>query len=288
MYETDPNYAKVMEHKGLLPPYYADATVDTVKKMPVFYEPGARWHYGQNQEWLTLVIQNVSGLSLEAYEQKFIFTPLGITDMTYQPRQEDKVGMSFSHNPKVGPNGAPIFMQTFPWAEDGSKRLGYDSKGCEFPPNHQWGGSGLFGSPASYLKILRALLRGGLAPDGTTRILKQETVDLMFEPHIRSDTQREDLYVFAGWRGDPFSKKRGSAFPGTDWGYGGLLGGEGFPSGRGKGTLSWSGFANTYWVVDREKDVAFVCWTQVIPAGEEALFDAWEVLETELYKQVGK
>lgn len=233
------------------------------------------------------MIQNVSGLSLEDYEQQHIFAPLGITDMTYKPRPADKVGMSFSFNPKVGPNGAPIFAQDFPWAADGTKRLGYAAEGCSFPPHHEWGGSGLFGSAASYLTILRALLRGGLGPDGTTRILKQETVDLMFEPHL-DETQRADLYEFAGWRGDPFSKKRGGAFPGTDWGYGGLLGGEGYPSGRSKGNLSWSGFANTYWVVDREKDVAFVCWTQVIPSGEEALFDAWEVLETELYNQLDK
>lgn len=33
-----------MRHFGFLPPYYEDATVDTVKKMPVFFEPGKRWH----------------------------------------------------------------------------------------------------------------------------------------------------------------------------------------------------------------------------------------------------
>ncbi len=274
-----------MKHFGLLPPYYEDATVETVTKMPVFFEPGSKFGYGQNLEWLTLVVQNVSGLSLEAYLQKNLFAPLGITDMTYKPRREDKVGMSFSYNPKVGPNGAPIFLQDYPWCEDGQKRLGYIKEGCAFPPNHEWGGSGLFGSPASYLKILRALLRGGLAPDGTNRILKQETVDLMFQPHLNDD-QRDGLYEFAGWHGDPFSIKRGGVFPGTDYGYGGLIGGEGVPSGRGKGALSWSGFAGTFWVVDRARDVAFVCWAQVIPSGGPTLMDAWEFLETELYKNI--
>lgn len=222
VYETTPDYERVMKHLGLLPPYDKHATREAITSMPCLFVPGSSWHYGTNQDWLTLVVQNVSGLSLDDYEQKHIFAPLGIEDMGYKPNP-DRVGMSYT-------------------APEGEKRLGYSAEGSSFPSTHSWGGTGLSGSPRSYLKVLRMLLRGGLAPDGVTRLLREETVELMFQPHLKSDAQREDLQV-VGTRIDPFARSNGGLFPGADWGYGGILAGEGYPSGRSKGALSWSGYA---------------------------------------------
>jgi hypothetical protein len=36
--------------------------------------------------------------------------------------------------------------------------------------------------------------------------------------------------------------------------------------------------------VDREKDVAFVVWTNVLPFGYQPIHDLWFDVETQLYK----
>lgn len=56
------------------------------------------------------------------------------------------------------------------------------------PYGRAYGGHGLLGSPASYIKVLQALLNGGAAPGGA-RILKKETVAKMFEPTL-NDVQQ--------------------------------------------------------------------------------------------------
>lgn len=44
--------------------------------MPRLFEPGARWHYGTNTDWVGKVIEKVSGQDLEAYLGEHITGPL--------------------------------------------------------------------------------------------------------------------------------------------------------------------------------------------------------------------
>lgn len=76
--------------------------------------------------------------------------------------------------------------------------------------------------------------------------------------------------------------------PDLDCGYGGVLTGSGFPSGRGVGALHWSGMANTWWVVDREKDITFVIFLNVLPYGSTNAFACWKEIEPLLYKGLVK
>lgn len=235
-YEGVEDTDKLMAHLDLLAPYKPAAGLESITKMPLVYGAGERWNYGISNDWLALVVEAVSGQTLEAYEQQHIFAPLGIKDTSFVP---NPLRISMPHGPK-----APGDPFTF------------SAEGESFPASVR-GGAGLSGSPRSYLALLRMLLRGGLAPDGVSRILQEATVDRMFAPQLQTDRQRADCAQWTVWGADPFLRKRGAPFPGSDYGYGGLLTGEGYPSGRGRGAMSWSGYANTFWVVDRERDVAF-------------------------------
>lgn len=148
----------------------------------------------------------------------------------------------------------------------------------------RYGGSGLKGTAPSYLRILRALLRGGALDDtDSSRILRPETVDMMFTPQLSPALQAS--YQAQEWAGgEPFSRKAGKALEDASWGLGGALTGTGLASGRGAKALHWSGMANTFWVVDRERDVAFVMFSNLLPYGHQRIFDLWEKLETDLYK----
>lgn len=126
------------------------------------------------------------------------------------------------------------------------------------------GGAGLHGSPRSYLTILQCLLNGG-AIAGGGRLLSTATVDLMFEHHLSNDQQRADLSLSSRVDTDPFTRLMAEP-PAVEWGYGGLLQPTPLFSGRGANAMTWSGVAFTYWIIDRQNDLAFMCVFNYVPA----------------------
>jgi CubicO group peptidase (beta-lactamase class C family) len=104
-----------------------------------------------------------------------------------------------------------------------------------------FGGAGLKGSPRSYLKILRMLLRGGEL--GGVRILKKETVDLMFQDQLETDHQRRVFRILAKKNIDPSTRRGREPSPDMTHGLGGALTGKDLETGRGAGALTWSGMA---------------------------------------------
>src|SRR5438309_2146610 len=64
--------------KGNLPSVMAGG--DGFMKAPLVFDPGTRWEYGINTDWLGKLVEKVSGQSLEAYFRKAIFAPLGMND----------------------------------------------------------------------------------------------------------------------------------------------------------------------------------------------------------------
>lgn len=123
-----------------------------------------------------------------------------------------------------------------------------------FPTQIAWGGAGLSGSPKSYLKVLQALLNGGICPPSTSsdgsrsgreRILSKESVDALFQPRFDSSDRESSIMKtflpFVEERSDPWSHRSGKQFQGCNFAFGGLTSGEGFPSGRSEGALAWSG-----------------------------------------------
>lgn len=207
-------------------------------------QPGEKFCYGYSLDYLTLVVEEVSGLSLEEYFKQNIFEcvactvegenrlilyssgfhlpfrPLGIKDMSFLEKGK-QMPMAFedasdpSRPYRIRPNDAMSETQHF-------------------------GGAGLSGSPRSYLRLIRALLKGGEL-DGA-RILRPETVDLMFKEQFSTDNQRQAFHRMAQVNFDPSIHKTGETDPATTHGYGGGLHGRS-ETGKSAGTLSWSGMA---------------------------------------------
>ena len=50
---------------------------------PLSFEPGARWQYGTGVDWTGRLVEKISGMTLDAYLQKNIVGPLGMTDTTF-------------------------------------------------------------------------------------------------------------------------------------------------------------------------------------------------------------
>lgn len=63
---------------GLDPERAADSSLasfcqDNLHKVPLFHQPGASFQYGTSVDWLTRIVEEVSGLDLATYVQRYIF-----------------------------------------------------------------------------------------------------------------------------------------------------------------------------------------------------------------------
>lgn len=130
------------------------------------------------------------------------------------------------------------------------------------------------------------LLGNGKCPRTGVQILKEETVEEMF---------RNQLPKFPnfGRQGIPASKPDltnpiPDIYPipqeqPQGWGLSFMLA-NGGPTGRSKGTVQWSGLANLHWWVDREKGVAGIVCTQILPFADPKVGMLWMNVEAEVYK----
>ncbi|KAM0749527.1 beta-lactamase/transpeptidase-like protein [Meredithblackwellia eburnea MCA 4105] len=264
--ENHPFHRKFRDDNELPPLYWKGSDTPSLTEIPLIHEPGSTWRYGFSNDWLALCVESVSGQELDQYFKDHIFKPLGITDMTFRLPQPNRISLAHVPDPPTDPF-------TF-------------TSGTEVTQEHSFGGAGLFGSPRSYLTLLRAVLNHG-SLDGS-QILKPSTVATMFEPHLDA-TQAAAMKVIRHGRSEPFTRKMNiDDYEGPQWGYGGALGQTDLPSGRKKGSLAWSGYATTFWIIDPNANIAFVIWTHILPNGAQQFFDLWEKVEPLIYQGLPK
>lgn len=203
---------------------------------PLAFSPGERWEYGIGIDWAGVIVETLSGKSLDVYFQEHIFDPLGMQDSFYKVPKEKAARRAAIHaRTEAGLAVTP--------------HLGEPVSG----------GGGLSSTIADYLRFMRALLNQGTL-DGA-KILQPYTVDMMFENHIG------DLDVNPGPTQIPDVSNdfdMGFGEP-AKWGLGFLLHQAQTQSGRPKGSASWAGLFNSYFWIDRENDLCAVIATQVLP-----------------------
>src|SRR6266404_973535 len=52
-------------------------------RLPLVFDPGERWEYGINLDWVGRAVEAVGGQPLEVYFREHIFAPLGMSDTDY-------------------------------------------------------------------------------------------------------------------------------------------------------------------------------------------------------------
>ena len=57
---------------------------------PLVHDPGTIWEYGVSTDWLGQVIEAVSGKTLGEYLAENVYGPLGMTDSTFHPTDEQR------------------------------------------------------------------------------------------------------------------------------------------------------------------------------------------------------
>lgn len=217
---------------------------DEFLRAPLVAEPGARWEYGISTDWLGKLVETVTGQSLDTYFRSNIFEPLGMTETFFNVPgdKEDRVAPQYARQP----DGSLAPMPRAPLK----------------PVTFYSGGGGLYSTAADYLRFTRALLAGGQL-DGH-RILRPETVAMMAENQIGKMTLPPITTQ------NPQFVSVNTVLPGGPdaFGLGFALNRMPLASGRGALAMSWTGVFNTFFWVDRERDVCAVLLVQMLPFGD--------------------
>ncbi|TAQ86424.1 hypothetical protein B7494_g5251 [Chlorociboria aeruginascens] len=223
---------------------------------PLLFSPGDAWEYSGGLDWAGLMVERISGDTLNAYFEKNIWGPLGIKDFTFYPESNPEVLAKLTDmSARVGG------INKFGSAADPNAKVVYsDDRAWPLDSKHNHGGGGLFGSPVEYFKLLKSIC----ANDG--KVLKPSTVGDMFKPQLTT-AARESLMAMLSIKevndamgGLPLGTKR-------DWGLGGLMLMEDLPSGRKKGSMSWGGYPNLLWFIDMTTGMCGIYGSQIIPPG---------------------
>ena len=227
---------------------------------PLLFDPGDRWDYGINIDWVGKMVEAVSGHTLDRYLQDNILGPLGMNDTSFKISPSQRTRLARIHQRDDKGALAPVDL--------------------EIPqePEFHMGGGGLYGTAGDYLSFARMIMLGG-ALSGS-RVLRSETVALMAQNHIGA------LEVAPLKTAMPSLSRDVELFPGISkkWGLSFLINMQDVPGGRSAGSLAWAGLANTYFWIDRTRNVTGVFLSQVLPFYDETAVGLFGRLETEVYR----
>jgi len=210
-------------------------------KYPLLFDPGERWEYGVNIDWLGQVVEAVSGSSLRDFCKSNIFEPLGMGDTDFHANAEQRTRLATIHQRDENGALAPIDLDLPP------------------DPGMYCGGHGLYSTARDYMQYLMALLKGG--EHNGSRILNAETVKLMTENHIG------DTMVGLMTTAIPPLSNDAEFFPGMPkkHGLGFVINLDQEAGMRNAGSGCWAGLANTYFWWDPAADVAGLILHQILP-----------------------
>jgi CubicO group peptidase (beta-lactamase class C family) len=231
-------------------------------QVPLVADPGTRWEYGVSTDWLGQVVEAVSGTDLGSYCQERIFGPLGMSDATFAPNDEQAARMMALHHRRPG---GGLMQQSLDFPE----------------PEFASGGGGACATGPDYMRFMRALLRGGEL-DGE-RVLRPETVELAFSDHLGGAVLPDGMHAAI----PEFSNDVPSLPFAEGWGLGFRLVLEDMPGMRRAGTADWGGLFNCNYWIDRTAGIAGTLLTQVLPFYDAQIVEAAEGFEQGAYAEVG-
>jgi methyl acetate hydrolase len=212
-------------------------------ELPLLSDPGDKWNYSASTRVLGLIVEKITGATLEAWYQERIFRPLGMVDTSYavSPDKQSRVSMTYSRTAgtlKEQPRGSIPSTPTAPFRGDG----------------------GLYSTVRDYGLFMRMLLNGGQL--GTARLLSEKSVHMMGENQIGS------IFVEQQPDADPLRTRPFPLGAGHDkFGLGFQIASknESYAKFRSPGSMSWAGIFNTEFWIDPVRHIGGVQMMQVLP-----------------------
>jgi methyl acetate hydrolase len=228
-------------------------------KTPLASDPGTRWEYGINIDFVGKAVEAASGKKLDAYLHDHMFAPLGMSDTGF----------------KITDNMRKRLVGMHARGEDGT--LAAIPFELEQNPEFHMGGGGLYSTAGDYIKFCQMILNKGKG--NGNQLLKPETVAAM------GQNQMGDLTVGKMTTAAPPFTNDVDLYPDMikRWGLSFLINTGKTPEGRSPGSLAWAGLANTYFWIDPARDIAGVILMQVLPFADKKCLEAFAGFESGVY-----
>ncbi len=221
---------------------------------PLAAEPGSRFEYGMNFEWLARLVEVATGEPLAQILRREVTEPLEMHDTGFTVDDTRRARLAL-----LGTRTAD----------------GIDQRAHLVPqtPEILMAGGALYTTPRDYLRFLRMLLGDGTV-DGV-RILRPDTVRSARANHIG------ELTVGPLHTAEPASSLDVEFLPGTTkrWSLLGLRNEEDAPNGRSAGSLFWAGLTNCYFWVDWGHGDAGFVMAQLLPFADPAVLELFDLVE---------
>jgi CubicO group peptidase (beta-lactamase class C family) len=214
--------------------------VKRLATVPLLYQPGTRWLYGDSVDVQAALVERLSGQPFRDYVQEHILTPLGMSDTGYFVPEEkrDRLAALYRSEGEDGP------LVRIP--DDGIMNI-YVERQSLTP-----GGFGLTSTLDDYMRFARMLQNDG-ALEGV-RILQSETVELM------ATDQLPDTVVDRSWL-----PGKGQVGFGIDFAVRVAPPASAEENMGAVGEFFWDGAASTLFWVDPANDLAAVFFVQRMP-----------------------
>ena len=228
-------------------------------KTPLMTDPGTRWEYGTNIDFVGKAVEAASGKRLDAYLHDHMFAPLGMNDTGFKISDAMRKRLVGMH--ARGEDGT---LAAIPFE-------------LEQAPEFHMGGGGLYGTAGDYIKFTQMILNKGRG--NGNQLLKPETVALMGQNNI-GDLTMGKMTTAIGWATNDVD-----LYPDIvkKWGLSFLINTAKTPEGRSAGSLAWAGLANTYFWIDPARNVAGVILMQLLPFADNKCLEAFAGFEHGVY-----
>lgn len=165
----------------------------------------------------------MTGLKLGKYMEKNMFEPVGARDVTFHLDEREDLR---TRKVKL-------------WERDDRQLREVTDFWMPDPVADDIGGGGIYTTVPDLLKIYLGVLQN--------RLLRPETLELMFKPNLESRKGLDNQEDHALANRNAIYNAVPSNIP-ADYGLSGLLNTIDVPGGRSQYSLSWSGLPNCYWV----------------------------------------
>jgi len=204
--------------------------VDRAAGTPLAFQPGERWQYGSSTDFVAILVEKMSGMTIDQFVRDKIFQPLGMRDTFYNVPREKVNKVAAIYRPD----------------KDGKITL-FRKPEFHEPTTYFAGVGGLNGTAADYFKFSQMLLNGG--EYNGQRLLGRMTVNTMITNQIGAG---KPVYI----RGDGY---------GFGLGFSVLTNPAKAADALSVGTFSWGGANGTLFWVDPQEDLIGILMIQINP-----------------------
>jgi len=228
-------------------------------KTPLASDPGTRWEYGINIDFVGKAVEAASGKRLDAYLRDHLLAPLGMNDTGFKISDSMRKRLVGMHVRGEDGKLAPLPFE------------------LEQNPEFHMGGGGLYGTAGDYIKFTQMILNKGTG--NGNQVLRPETVAMMGQNHMGALNMTKMVTAAPIYTNDV------DLYPDMDkkWGLSFMINTRKTPEGRSPGSLAWAGLANTYFWIDPSRDISGVILMQLLPFADRQCLEAFAGFERGIY-----